>query len=1124
MPDPPKYARHVSIDMLRTLVDSPSLSHSGSAGRMNVDGHGLQQHHSQPPSTQELTERFARYRKERRSRISTSILKCKERTSKHINQFIRIHVQFRDGKRFPLLVDRMQTIDYVTRQIEAEYAIRYLIDSSPGGAARDFDETDLLASIASNSGYIPIMQVAQLYDPGRLGLPFMSPVGDLLAFDDVVTAVTTDEVTPDFEDEDDEDEVPSGSRSAADASQDGLSGQAKAKELGSVFELIDMKYTKTKGPVAESGKTPSSRGTTSSGTTAASGASAAAADSSAGESSGANDGSSAAAGLPRSNTVKGSTLDDRLQSVLHNIISLQFFNEFCLQEYSIENTLFWIEAEIFKTIADAPIRKLFAEYLYLTYIMAANAPLALNISADVRRDIPWPIPDTVEAGIFDEAQDHAYAMIKGHAYARYESSKIFERFLEFKLSDRYTYIQGRVMWTHDAMFPNVERIEEIAGIVNILIDPSSEASQKALAEFGGGAFPSIASMLFRQHVLSGIIARYFPLVSPVIRGYFNVSTRSAWSDRQKRMQKEKKLTKFFGHRPTTEHMRLQQVKDSGPRGSTGGGGFDGGPGSPGAVRHAAGGSGGAGGAIHHALGDGHAMLSSQGSNVDSVLGDGQTDTTKRRKAEKLTGFFGETRLPKKQMKRQNLVDGGASGDAIAAADDDADDDDDDADNAAGGAGVSDDDSIVVNQNELSAEERRALNRRARKLRMMLGQTLDERTVSNKVTMPIVLQKAASMSNEMLAAPGAGSVGGGLDGAGGADGISDAAGAHGPSTASFISTVDSFIDQFGGDGGVQEDSRMAYKQRFDKLSQFLGHRINESDLIEAQAAAPKSPPMARPLTSEEKKVFQKKSGKLERILGSTVPAQAIVSYAAPGASSGGHSPRSPDARGLDGDALLAGSHASPMAGQGRGSAGDRERSHGSIHGLLGGDAAGDDAAAKQGASHGDGSLMKSMTEELLRFGITPAVLDRDGSVHRSSSNNHLAADKDDDDDDDDARKRAKQMRINKLRKLLGADLRVGMVIEKQFLDYIEKSISESVDDPEERKALTEDLNRLKSMAQVKTAGAQPAVSPGLASSSSSSSSSPLRSASVKRNAQSAATNAGAASAGNAAHGSNDALNN
>jgi hypothetical protein len=72
----------------------------------------------------------------------------------------------------------------------------------------------------------------------------------------------------------------------------------------------------------------------------------------------------------------------------------------------------------------------------------------------------------------------------------------------------------------------------------------------------------------------------------------------------------------------------------------------------------------------------------------------------------------------------------------------------------------------------------------------------------------------------------------------------------------------------------EDSKQTQKQRLNKLSHFLGHRIAETDI----AITNDRPAIARPLTVGEKKIYQKKAGKLEQLLGSSVPANSIVNYA------------------------------------------------------------------------------------------------------------------------------------------------------------------------------------------------------------------------------------------------------
>lgn len=125
-----------------------------------------------------------------------------------------------------------------------------------------------------------------------------------------------------------------------------------------------------------------------------------------------------------------STLEDRLDSVLHNIYALQFFNEFCLQEYTIENVLFWIEAEVFRSIADEGCRNSFSNHIYNTYVKE-GAPLALNVDRDIRKTVERCFQDP-QSDMFVELQAFIYILIKQAAYVRFESSHYFQKFLQFK--------------------------------------------------------------------------------------------------------------------------------------------------------------------------------------------------------------------------------------------------------------------------------------------------------------------------------------------------------------------------------------------------------------------------------------------------------------------------------------------------------------------------------------------------------------------------------------------------------------------------------------------------------------------------------------------------------------------
>jgi hypothetical protein len=133
----------------------------------------------------------------------------------------------------------------------------------------------------------------------------------------------------------------------------------------------------------------------------------------------------------RSQRSIASSSDDRLYSILYNTAALRFFNEFCLQEYSIENVLFWIEAEIYRSIVNEDQRKIYAKYLYFHYLKL-ESPLCLNVDNEVREAIAKQYSEDPSPELFDDVQGLIYILIKQRAYPRFERSDFFKRFLKFK--------------------------------------------------------------------------------------------------------------------------------------------------------------------------------------------------------------------------------------------------------------------------------------------------------------------------------------------------------------------------------------------------------------------------------------------------------------------------------------------------------------------------------------------------------------------------------------------------------------------------------------------------------------------------------------------------------------------
>jgi hypothetical protein len=109
--------------------------------------------------------------------------------------------------------------------------------------------------------------------------------------------------------------------------------------------------------------------------------------------------------------------------------------------------------------------------------------------------------------------------------------------------ERYSYIQANVQWTESSLTPVA--FESISKVLKELQSTVKDDCWN--------------SLLFKQNILQETISRYLPIVSSEIRGYFNTSNRDKFASNFKKVQKQKKLTRFFGEAPTIEHMDLQQV-------------------------------------------------------------------------------------------------------------------------------------------------------------------------------------------------------------------------------------------------------------------------------------------------------------------------------------------------------------------------------------------------------------------------------------------------------------------------------------------------------------------------------------------------------------------------------------
>ncbi|RKO94647.1 hypothetical protein BDK51DRAFT_29674 [Blyttiomyces helicus] len=517
---------------------------------------------------------------------------------------------------------------------------------------------------------------------------------------------------------------------------------------------------------------------------------------------GARDGPTASAGSMTN------SLDDRLSSVFHNKLGIRAFVEFCMEEFTIENLPLYLDVEIFRSLSGEMCQH-YGNYIYYTYI-AVESPLEINISADTRADIPVPAEGVEPSELqFDEAQEQVYAMLRNHSFLRFEKS---QKYANVRRSGHYDQAAFSEPFS-DVFQPN---LKTIAVIVKAVLDARTIASS---IPPNPSAIPELGSVLFKESVLPQVLSHLFPYMNTAFSGYFDDHKRSEWSEKQRAMQKKKKLSKFFGERPPTDQMQRQPISSPGTRRR------DSWLTPPDRL-------------------DRESSETSLLPKEEDFDEGGSSNVQRRKKLEKLETIFGD-RLPNRERRVQQIVTHGYTP-SISLFEAEP--------FSSGLLSLYDDQELIPAEstNALEPGKRRILQRRTKKLSTMLGESLDEKTISKTVTKALVIKRnsityfASSLSTASIATlpPASGTV------------------------------------------------KLSHKRSLDKISALLGEPIGVDHLQEAQATA--SLKGARPLTQEEKKQFRKKATKLERLLGKLPPPEHVIAYSSLPRSAETFNPASADA--------------------------------------------------------------------------------------------------------------------------------------------------------------------------------------------------------------------------------------
>ncbi|ORX90981.1 hypothetical protein K493DRAFT_317594 [Basidiobolus meristosporus CBS 931.73] len=554
------------------------------------------------------------------------------RTSNHIYSFIRINALV-DDLRFPVTSARTSTIEDLARQIEAEYAFNYSCSpaaplGSGGDSEEEYAKMDLLGQFAE---YEELEPSESQPAPLICGSLFVDQIE--LRFSDVVGEVLnmndTVRVVNVYE-------APVQSISPVNRRSSSFSDK-KRWSFPSIRRSL-----RVHSRVHSATESEMSYGY--------------------GSSMGKKDWKDSFTEV----------LEERFQGILFNNTLLGYFQQFCLQQYAIESLLFWIEVELFRNTMLALVPNA-AQYIYQTYI-AKDSPLQVNLCDEIRNEIPETFGSEDDylpnITIFDEAQEYIYEMLMHHTFQCFEESSCYEQMLDQCQEELNRRAKSIVHQPLDGLAMNIELMDSVLADIRTHPDKIHEG-------------------WFKEDVLERVIKNYFPDCPLNGHNYFCDGRRLTLAQKRRKMQLEKKLSKFFGQRLTEEELTQQQLFE-----------------------------------VMNSRRNSVTSISSLPSYISSKA---PGKKKKLGKLEKLEGFFGK-RLSNTQLEYQNLI---SRKEMHLPAD------------CTNCQSIPPESALPISTyNDLSSEERRVLTKRSRKLKCLLGEPIDEQTAFKSLTYPVINHRSS----------------------------------------------------------------------------------------------------------------------------------------------------------------------------------------------------------------------------------------------------------------------------------------------------------------------------------------------------------------------------------------------
>ncbi|KAJ3442723.1 regulator of g protein signaling [Anaeramoeba flamelloides] len=116
-------------------------------------------------------------------------------------------------------------------------------------------------------------------------------------------------------------------------------------------------------------------------------------------------------------------------NILNNPEKLKYFVQFCQNDYSLENIMFYTAVIKFKKISSKNKRKKYSKKLFSTFIQT-GAHLEINIESHTRKNIIEIFEnEQINSNLFDEANDEVFLLMLSNSYPTFLCSNYYKNLI-----------------------------------------------------------------------------------------------------------------------------------------------------------------------------------------------------------------------------------------------------------------------------------------------------------------------------------------------------------------------------------------------------------------------------------------------------------------------------------------------------------------------------------------------------------------------------------------------------------------------------------------------------------------------------------------------------------------------